>query len=905
MSERAEMYWFDSSGDGRNRFAVFRRVFDVGEIPASTPFHVFADSLYRLLVNGRVCGYGPARFLPSHPEYDTYDIAQWLVAGQNELVVEVNARGASSYQAVPSRGGLAVWGHCGAEDFSLPGLWSVYPSREWDPESDAFSFAQGPVEVRDFRIPSGSPGQPVALECGNHWGELSARSIAYPSLRVAGFEQAVTSAVMESGSRRMGFRCPALPRGRVPFLTNLFSPVAQVVQARMNWGPVALNGQILEPDGKAGHIWEVVMLDFRAGWNVFSGLVENISPRWIWQIDFPAPSGIISGLEPREGSPPGFHLGAHTTDPEALAHFLDDPPAVWDPISHQGEFPDSVAAVVNSPARDMALDFVSRIDPAKPRFPMVIPPGETRALVWDFGGEYLGHPILKIRAPAGTVVDMAYDERLTPSGLIDFYRCNPFIHSADRFVLDGSARELEVFHERGGRYLQVTVRVPGGQEPAFLDEPALRLTSGDYETAGSFESDDPLMNWVWQAGQDTLLTSMADGWIDPWRERGLYLGDVLVQAHAARAMTNDWRLEPWALRLWARAQRQDGQLPDVVPSHHEDCLNDYTLIWILALRNYWAASGDREIVMELLPALERILESPVWREGPEGLWEVLPGMRVFVDWGVVPGERGGTNACLNAFRCRALECAAELMAAAGFADRAEELGRQHRRVVGAFNRHFWIAHEGRFAAALDKGAFVDDPSLHANALALAFGLCEGSRADSAMDYLLSGLWGDRMLAPGHCELYFLYYVFQALYRHGRAGEAEKLIRSHYGLMKENGAWALWECLDRGLADLDSLCHGWSAGVVAFLSERILGVRQIEPGNPRRMLVAPCAETLHRAAGTVPHPDGLIKVSWSAGPSLLNVEIDGPPGVEFVVAPEGRLSKLEIQQSRGGPVGSGT
>jgi hypothetical protein len=92
----ARFVWTDPHGRGRNVFVAFRRVFRLAKPPARARLHLFADTRYRLRVNGAVAGYGPARFYPGHPQFDTVDLALLLRGGHNEIAVEVNSFGSSS-----------------------------------------------------------------------------------------------------------------------------------------------------------------------------------------------------------------------------------------------------------------------------------------------------------------------------------------------------------------------------------------------------------------------------------------------------------------------------------------------------------------------------------------------------------------------------------------------------------------------------------------------------------------------------------------------------------------------------------------------------------------------------------------------------------------------------------------
>jgi alpha-L-rhamnosidase len=67
----------------------FRKNFDLTEKPQSCIVHVSADNRYKLYVNGKYLGNGPARSNINHWQYETYDIAPYLQTGKNVVAALV------------------------------------------------------------------------------------------------------------------------------------------------------------------------------------------------------------------------------------------------------------------------------------------------------------------------------------------------------------------------------------------------------------------------------------------------------------------------------------------------------------------------------------------------------------------------------------------------------------------------------------------------------------------------------------------------------------------------------------------------------------------------------------------------------------------------------------------------
>ena len=74
----AKFVWKDAQGEGRQQTVLFRRSFELDNLPDKALFHLFADSRYHLYVNGVHVNFGPSRFYPAHPDFDSHDLARYL-----------------------------------------------------------------------------------------------------------------------------------------------------------------------------------------------------------------------------------------------------------------------------------------------------------------------------------------------------------------------------------------------------------------------------------------------------------------------------------------------------------------------------------------------------------------------------------------------------------------------------------------------------------------------------------------------------------------------------------------------------------------------------------------------------------------------------------------------------------
>lgn len=92
LTPAANWIWlpgFDDSVDP-GQFVQFRKQFFLDEKPAGECLlRVSADTRYRLFVNGKSVSFGPCKSYPTRWYYETVDIAEFLITGENVLSAQV------------------------------------------------------------------------------------------------------------------------------------------------------------------------------------------------------------------------------------------------------------------------------------------------------------------------------------------------------------------------------------------------------------------------------------------------------------------------------------------------------------------------------------------------------------------------------------------------------------------------------------------------------------------------------------------------------------------------------------------------------------------------------------------------------------------------------------------------
>jgi len=147
------------------RTVLFRRTFDLADVPKHVPARLAADSRYILWVNGEEVSRGPIRGNPRRLHYDTVDLAPHLVTGANTLAVCARRYGAATAWWMPAPVSYGLGGGSFLFEARIDpqeNLWLV-SSESWRClPSDAFDLSQSlgisalPIEQVDARrLPHG------------------------------------------------------------------------------------------------------------------------------------------------------------------------------------------------------------------------------------------------------------------------------------------------------------------------------------------------------------------------------------------------------------------------------------------------------------------------------------------------------------------------------------------------------------------------------------------------------------------------------------------------------------------------------------------------------------------------------------------------------------------------------
>lgn len=885
--------------DPQTGFTLFSRSFELTDDRLEKfDLHVFADSRYRLWVNGTVIGYGPARFHVSHPEYDSYDLAPVLLPGGNRMVVEVWDVKESSVQMDPNPGGFIAWGGGAGVDLATPGGWLCLRSEARSATAPLYSFAIPRTEILDMekweQELCGEGWAPATIMADPVWGALAPRSVPMLPFNVVALKTGKAGALADD-ELICGFHYRFDPpvngdKKWISVACTLDSPVEQTVEISLFWGRNYLDGKPLTMVRERNYgNRESVCVRLDRGVHVLYSEVEGISESWGYQVGIPRRAHVDVRALP--GGKERLLVSAQMTAEECPS-VRGMIPATLDDL-RQADYLTPFAGGLHTqfPAREngwaMPLAPLEEVDLLH-GFSFPLSSTGKAAVVVDFNTVYTGHPCIEVECSADAVIDVSYSERLRPCGLSDSYRCHHLVNSTDRYLVKPGRNMIEVFPERGGRYLQITAASKG---TVRLMQAGFRLTTQSPDLVEPLREAPENYKKIMALCRRTLLAGYAECFTDsPWREQGMYLGDHYVQYLAMRTLQADEKVIERCLHLFADCRLPNGQLPPVCPGHNHDPLSDFTLIWILMLEEWATRSGNLSGLEKLWPEVEKIFAADGFlRRGP-----LVGGSKIFICWGILPPARGkgGISAALSAFYAGALAAAARMARLLGKDDRATAFEAERAELQDAFMQTFWSNRLGAIAPVPEGIEGRDLYSCHVNILALLYNLVPAERREALLDRIETDLRNQLIdpsrakLSDGHVEYYFLFYTFRLLAREGRHALIEEMIRVLYGLMTDFEEPTLWENYCTGLRGLESQCHGWSSAPLIYFSEELLGVKHPDPLHPERITIRPASATLTSCSGVYPHAKGNIEIAWKVNGRAFHLAVSAPDGVEIAAAGPG-------------------
>jgi len=419
----------------------------------------------------------------------------------------------------------------------------------------------------------------------------------------------------------------------------------------------------------------------------------------------------------------------------------------------------------------------------------------------------------------------------------------------------------------GFRFVRIDLLQPNTS--ITLKEARAILRYRDIPYLGSFKSSNPRLDSIWITGAYTTHLNMQEYlWDGIKRDRLVWLGDFHPELVTITKVFGYNEVVPRSLDLACKQY----PLPNWMNG-----MSSYSFWYLIIQHDWYMQNGDLDFLKshkDYIVGLIDQIASKIKDDGTETL-----GWFKFLDWPSTP-NRKGVEAGYRALLVWALKDAGMLCNVLG----EKEAAKKCTSSIKNLNKKIMDHNNLKQAAALMAVAGLLDPK-------------------KACD--------DVVAVDGAARFSTFYglYMLDALSMAGMYQKALDIISAYWGGMLDMGATTFWEDFDidwmknsarldeftpEGMNDIHgsfgaycypsyrlSMCHGWSSGVTAWLTENVLGIKVVEPGC-KTLKIEPHLGNLKWVEGTFPTPMGVVKVKHTRlANGEIETKVDAPEGIKIL------------------------
>ena len=504
-------------------------------------------------------------------------------------------------------------------------------------------------------------------------------------------------------------------------------------------------------------------------------------------------------------------------------------------------------------------------------------------VIYDFGKEIAGTPILELFSNRdGVLLEMGTGERLLPDSSVLYKKR---VNYTDYYIGKKGFQSWSPMTWRGFRYLSLS------QSDSVIIKGISAINRHyDFTREGSFECSDPLLNRIWEVGNQTLLLCGQDTYMDtPWREQTHYIaGDSrYLQKYAFYPFGQSSEL---LIRYnilcgaWSQRWKDDGSIRSRYPTDWllgegtSAYLADYELEWIIMVGEYYQYFGNADLIRQVYPNLKKLMILFDQYIGNEhGLLSKVPGWIVLDHPDTYPMDQTDEITGLNCLYYAALQQASSIAQnLAADPEQAAKWTIQAKQVKENIRKYLWSSEKHLYMDSFGSKKCSQQTQVYA----LLYGLVNPEEKEQVVDAIAAG--------NRSSEQSFSYYLVNSIFNE-KPQWALNFIRTNWGgQMKApffNGAWhEAWD-IANWKTDLGTTSHAWCSGPTALLPQKILGIEPVSAGW-QTFSVHPNPGDLKWAKGIVSSPFGSIIAEWK-------IENDGIFKL-YVAVPEGTKAEISVE-----------
>ncbi|MBR4995770.1 MAG: glycoside hydrolase [Alistipes sp.] len=451
---------------------------------------------------------------------------------------------------------------------------------------------------------------------------------------------------------------------------------------------------------------------------------------------------------------------------------------------------------------------------------------ERNTVILDLGDHYTGYFTMKLNH-TGMPADAPIRLRLTfgevPAELNTPF--DPYPGGLSRAWLQDEVvqvmrlpEEVKVQRRLACRYVKIEVLATSYFDFRIEDVTFRAITSAHGEAPALAEGTDPMIQKINEIGLKTLAECMQTVYEDgPKRDQRLWIGDLYLEALANAVSYKNHELTKRCLYLLAGMADEEGflhatvyELPTPMPQINQHTM-DYSLLYGVALLEYFKETGDRTTAEELWPVVKYQIDyARTYLKDNIYDVEKQPQYWLVFDW----KDDLNRHTPIQGLMTFAIDKSYEL---------ATLLGRE--KEVADWPKLLKDMRKASREAFYDKkrGVMVSGPDSQVSYLSQVWMILSGTLSAKegarALEYVLSD---NSTCYPG--SPYAYHYVIEAMMQCGMQERARELLLDYWGGMIKKGADTFWEVYDPNddkkspyqFFPINSYCHAWSCTPVYFI-----------------------------------------------------------------------------------------
>lgn len=443
---------------------------------------------------------------------------------------------------------------------------------------------------------------------------------------------------------------------------------------------------------------------------------------------------------------------------------------------------------------------------------------------------------------------------------------------------DHSVRDFETYLQNYSdmTYAQTGfrfVRVDGLDENTELVIKTIvaAVDTDDREQSGTFVCDDALVNDIFNTAAYTIRLCLQNGyfWDGIKRDRLVWIGDLYPEMRAAQCLFGD---VPETLNS-LQFVKDETPLPKWMNN-----IPSYSLWWMIILADEYALNGDKANFvghLNYVKELIKMFSNYVREDGSIAMeWN-------FVDWptnyvGGEPIEKKEDSAVGVAYLARvAMQKIMPFLQDFGEEiSLCQDILRRLESTTAQVKKYKQIA---------------------------GLGVWAGDVSENNKNILLAG--GAKGLST-----FMSYPILTGVAAYGEYDRALSMMKEYYGGMLSVGATSFWEDFDiewlencsridemsqEGKVDIHgdkgafcylgfrhSLCHGWSAGIIPYLFETVVGVKNVGVGE-KKFEIKPNMSGLKHIKASYPTKFGNIEIELTQTETGVEKIVNAPKEIEII------------------------